>query len=204
MQAAWLGLAPPGPGKLAGSPSSDFPLSGLWFHFLILSQCLSPFSSPCRLLSLGCWRGRPEWWLQLEAPGPPRGTPLCLWVPESWMGPAWVRAPTPSPPLIGGRPRGLWGWGWEPVLGTAGTVSAAVMTWGVCWGRMGEWWPRCPWQPTAGLPSPPPPRPRLRGRGCALLSAPGNWRGRVAIAGRGPTLSHHSFLWAALPGAQKQ
>lgn len=35
-------------------------------------------------------------------------------------------------------------------------------------------------------PPAPLPRPGLRGRGCALPSAPGNWCGGVAIAGRAP------------------
>lgn len=28
-------------------------LFGLWFHFLCLSQCIRPFSSPCRLALSG-------------------------------------------------------------------------------------------------------------------------------------------------------
>ena len=33
----------------APRPPFGFPLSGLWFHFLCLSRCICPFSSPCRL-----------------------------------------------------------------------------------------------------------------------------------------------------------
>lgn len=90
------------------------------------------------------------------------------------------------------------------MLGTAGTVSAAVVTRGVCWGRRGEWWPRCPWQPSAGLP-PSRPAPGSGAEDVLSLQRLGTGVGGVAIAGRAPPAgSHHSFLWAVLPGSQKQ
>lgn len=92
LQAAWL---PQDPGSWqAAPPPASFSLDS---------------SSLCATVprrSLGCWCGRPEWWLQLEAPGPLRGAPLGLWVPERWMGEG-----AHPPPLDWwrGRPRGCWG-----------------------------------------------------------------------------------------------
>lgn len=95
-------------------------------------------SLPVGSLSLGCWCGCPKWWLQLEATGPPRSTVLGLGVPEKPIGLAWVRVSALSTQLGEAGPV-VSGTGWEAVLGTDATMSAAFMMRGMFWGRTGKW-----------------------------------------------------------------
>lgn len=147
LQAAWL---PQDPGSWqAAPPPASFSLDS---------------SSLCTTVprrSLGRWCDRPEWWLQLEAPGPLRGAPLGLWVPERWMG-------------EGAHPPHLTGGGAGHVV--AGVGDSAGHSWysGSVVGRTGE----------AGASLSLGWGQRTH----TVLSAPGHWGGRCLL-GVPPLLS---------------